>query len=141
MNTLVQTKPGIKTYLTGALIAGITSVVLNNLYSLIYTALTGVSVPEIINVGSITGASVLPALVAGIFYFGLSRITPKATSIFIVSGIAFMLFSLSGPLQSQLPDGRPTPEGFAALTLPMHLISGFVILSVLTRYVQRRRVW
>lgn len=141
MNTLTHTKPGIKTFLTGALIAGIISAILNNLYSVVYSAVTGIRVQEVIHVGSVTGASVLPALVAGLVYFGLSRITPKVTLIFVILGIAFTLFSLGGPLQSQLPDGTPTPAGFVGLTLPMHIISGSVVLYVLTRYVQKGKIF
>jgi hypothetical protein len=140
MNTFTQTRPGIKIFLTGALIAGIISALLNNLYSVIYTAVTGFSIREVIHVGSVTGASVIPALIGGLIYFGLSRITPKATLIFIVLGIAFTLFSFMGPFQPQLPDGTPTPEGFVGLTLPMHLISGGVILYVLTQYVQKGKI-
>jgi hypothetical protein len=74
---------------------------------------------------------------ASLFYFALSRFTPKATLIFIIAGVAFTLFSFGGPLQSQLPDGTPTPQGFAGLTLPMHIISGVVVIYTLVRYVTK----
>jgi hypothetical protein len=137
MATIVQTKQSIKIYLIGGLIAGVLSAILNNLYSYLYTAFTGVIIPEVINFGSVTGASILPAVVASLFYFILSRFTAKATLIFIIAGIAFTLLSFGGPLQSQLPDGTPTPQGFAGLTLPMHIISGLIVIYTLVRYVNK----
>jgi phosphotransferase system glucose/maltose/N-acetylglucosamine-specific IIC component len=140
MNTLVQTKPGIKTFLAGALIAGVIGAILNNVYGLLYTSLTGVSVPHIIHAGSITMASILPVLIGGLVYFALSRFTAKATLIFVIIGIVFTLISFISPLQPQLPDGTPAPEGFAGLTLPMHIISGVVALWILPRYVHKRKL-
>lgn len=139
MATIVQTKPGIKVYLIGGLIAGILAAIVNNLYSYLYTAFTGVSVPEVINFGSVTGASILPAMVASLIYFALSRISGRATLIFAVIGVVFTLLSFGGPLQDQLPDGSLAPEGFAGLTLPMHIISATVVLYTLIRYVNKVR--
>ena len=139
MATIVQSKPGIKVFLIGGLIAGVVAAIINNLYAYVYTAITGVSVPEVIHFGSITGASILPAVVASLVYFALSRFTPKATLVFIGIGIVFTLFSFGGPLQSQLPDGTPTPPGFAGLTLPMHLIAGVVVVYTLVKYVSRNK--
>jgi ABC-type thiamin/hydroxymethylpyrimidine transport system permease subunit len=139
MATIVQTKQSIKVYLIGGLVAGVLAAILNNLYSYVYTAFTGISVPGVINFGSVTGASILPAVIASLFYFALSRFTAKATLIFIISGIAFTLFSFGGPLQSQLPDNTPTPQGFAGLTLPMHIISGLVVMYTLVRYVNKSK--
>jgi hypothetical protein len=141
MNTLAHTKHGIKTFLTGALISGIIGAILNNVYALFYSSATGFSLPEVINVVSITMASILPVLVGGLLYFGLSRFTPKATLIFIMAGILFTLVSLAGPMQPQLADGTPTPEGFAGLTIPMHIISGAVALLVLPRYVTKGKMF
>jgi hypothetical protein len=39
-------KTGIKPFLTGALVAGLTGAVLNNLYSYAYSAITGFSIPK-----------------------------------------------------------------------------------------------
>ena len=140
MNTLAQTKPGIKAFLMGAFISGIIGAILNNVYGSLYSSVTGFSLPEVVNVFSITLASILPVLVGGLFYFALSRFTPKATLIFIIVGAVFTFVSLASPLQPQLPDGSPTPGGFAGLTLPMHIISGVVVLYVLPRYVTKGKI-
>lgn len=140
MNTLAHSKPGIKTFLSGALISGIVVSILNNVYAMIYTFATDFSLPEVINVVSITMASILPVLVSGMLYFILSRFTTKATLIFIMVGALFTVASLAGPLQPQLPDGTPAPAGFTALTIPMHIISGVVTLYLLPKYVTKERI-
>jgi hypothetical protein len=103
-----------------------------------YTGLTGFSIPEVIHFGSITGASVVPTIIGALCYFGLSRFTSKAKLIFTIAGIAFMLFSFLGPLSPELPDGTPTPEGFAGLTLPMHIIAGLVAVIFIPKYTYRK---
>ena len=137
MTTITQKKTGIKPFLTGALVAGLTGAVLNNLYSYAYSAITGFSIPQVINVGSVTMSSFGPALLGALFYFVLSRFTSRATPIFVVAGIVLVIVSFAGSFMPQLPDGSPTPAGFAGLTLPMHIIAGGVIIWVLTRYVRR----
>ncbi len=139
MATLAHTKPGIKVFLIGGLIEGVLAAILNNLYSYVYTATTGFSIPQVINFGSVTGASIIPAVIGGVFYYLLSRFTSKATIIFVSVGVVFTLLSLASPLQSQLPDGTPTPQGFAGLTLPMHIISGVVVIYTLVKYVNRNK--
>jgi hypothetical protein len=37
-------------------------------------------------------------------------------------------------LQPVLPDGSPTPYGFALLTIPMHIISGAVAIFGIIRW-------
>lgn len=140
MTTLTQTKPGIKVFLIGALVAGAIAAILNNLYSFTYTAITGFGVPDVINMGSITMSSFIPAILGALFYFALSRFTSKATSIFVVVSVVLIIVSFAGSFAPELPDGTPTPEGFAALTLPMHIIAGLVIIFILTRYVQGRKL-
>jgi hypothetical protein len=137
MTAITQKKTGVKPFLTGALAAGLIGAVLNNLYSYLYTALTGFSVLEVINFGSVTISSFVPAVLGALFYFVLSRFTAKATRIFVVVGIVLIIASFAGSFMPQLPDGTPTPAGFVGLTLPMHIIAGAVILWVLTRYVRR----
>jgi uncharacterized membrane protein len=82
-------------------------------------------------------SSFVPALLGALFYFVLSRFTSRATPIFVVVGIVLVIVSFAGSFMPQLPDGSPTPAGFAGLTLPMHIIAGGVIIWVLTRYVRR----
>ena len=132
-NASTRAKVPITRFLLGGLAAGLISAVLNNLYSLAYTAATDISVPEVIHFGSISGASVAPALIGALIYFALSRFTNRATLLFVVGGLVFMLVSCAGPLIGEIPDGSVTQAGFMGLTVPMHLIAGFVCVLIVPR--------
>ncbi|MBT3676626.1 MAG: hypothetical protein HOG39_08305, partial [Candidatus Marinimicrobia bacterium] len=137
-NQTMTEKPKFTRFLIGGLIAGVISAVLNNLYSVVYTSITGHSVSEIINIGSITGASIIPTIVGALLYFGLSRFTTKATLVFIIAGSLLAIISCAGAFGSELADGTPTPEGFAGLTVPMHLFAGLIAIIVIPKYTYRK---
>ncbi|MCZ6898629.1 MAG: hypothetical protein O7F74_00175 [Bacteroidetes bacterium] len=124
--------------LGGGAIAGLAGVLLNNIYSIIYTQLTGISISEYVNITTITLASFLPCLLAGMVYFGLCFYTKNHRVVFIVGAIMFTLFSLLAPLSSTMPDGSPIPPGFAGLTIPMHIISAALLLVILPSYYHRQ---
>ena len=73
-------------------------------------------------------------------YYILARGTTKSTVIFITAGLVFTLVSFAGPLGSSLPDGTPTPDGFAGLTLPMHIVAGLAAVVVIPSFVRRKNV-
>ena len=124
--------------LGGGAIAGLAGVLLNNIYSIIYSQLTGISISEYVNITTITLASFLPCLLAGMVYFGLCFYTKNHRVVFIVGAIMFTLFSLLAPLSSTMPDGSPVPPGFAGLTIPMHIISAALLLVILPSYYHRQ---
>ncbi|HEX8531283.1 MAG TPA: DUF6069 family protein [Cytophagales bacterium] len=134
---LTLKRVSVKNALVAGLLAGVVIAVLNNLYNLFCGAVLGISAPNVIHVGSVTGSSVVPALLAGLFYYLLARFTRRPGLIFAVVVVVFTLLSLGGPLQPALPDGSPSPAGFATLTIPMHLIAGAVMLLVIPRYASR----
>ncbi|MEI7905850.1 MAG: hypothetical protein WCI84_00685 [Bacteroidota bacterium] len=122
-------------YLYSGIIAGSVAAVLNNLYNSMYSSLTSFAIASVINPISISLGSVIPMIVAAVVYFGLVKITTKALLVFVIGTALFSLLSIAGPLASQLPDGSPTPHGFAALTIPMHIISGFCAIFIIPRVV------
>ena len=124
--------------LGGGAVAGLAGVLLNNIYSILYTQLSGFSFPEFVNITTITLASFLPCTLAGMLYFGLCFYTKNHRVVFIVGTIMFTLLSLLAPFSSTMPDGSPVPPGFAGLTLPMHLISATLLLIILPRYTHRQ---
>ena len=130
--------PKIGKFFLGGLLAGILGALVNNIYSFLYTSITGFSIPKIIHLGSITSASILLVVVSSLFYFVLAKFSSKAKLIYIIVGIIFMIFSFWAPLSSHLPDGTPTPEGFAGLTLPMHVISGLLAFILIPWHVDRK---
>lgn len=125
-------KPAFTGYLIGGLVAGVITAVLNNLWNFIYPAIGGVSVPEVINLGSVTMMSMVPLLIAAVGYFVLSRFLPNATPIFQGLTIVLALLSLFGTFNPPMP----VPAGFAGLSAPMHVIAGLVGALVIPRFVK-----
>ncbi len=132
-----KARPGAARFLLGGLIAGIIAAVLNNVYSIAYTAATGLSAAQFINPGSVTILSALPLLIGSLVYFGLSRWTDRATLLFVIGTAVLVLLSLGGPFSPTMPDGSPRPEGFVALTLPMHLAVGIASILIVPRLARR----
>ena len=134
-----QQKPQIVRSLLGGLIAGVASAILNNVWLLVYPLTTGNEVPEIINIGSVTASSILGLFIGGFVYFVLHRLTKKGAFIFITAGVVFTFLSLMGPINmTDLPDGNSAPEGFALLTIPMHLIAGLAAIIITPKWVNRK---
>jgi Family of unknown function (DUF6069) len=125
-------KPAFTGYLIGGAVAGVITAVLNNLWNLIYPAIGGVSVPEVINLESVTMMSIVPLLIAAVGYFVLSRFTSNATPIFQGITIVLALLSLAGTFSPPMP----VPAGFAGLSAPMHIIAGLVGALVIPRFVK-----
>jgi len=118
--------------LRSALIAIIISIVLNNLWYLILTKGAGYEGGPV-NFLSITMGSTVPLVIAALIFFGLSKLTAKYRTIYLVGAIILTLLSLYGSFQPQLPDGSPTPAGFALLTVPMHLIAGTIAIYLIPK--------
>ncbi|MEE2743810.1 MAG: DUF6069 family protein [Bdellovibrionota bacterium] len=131
-------EPKVGKFLLGGLLAGFLGALVNNIYSFLYTSITGFSIPKVIHVGSITSASILLVVISSLFYFLLEKFTSKARLIYIIVGVIFLILSFLGPLSSHLPDGTPTPEGFAGLALPMHIISGLLAFILIPWHVDRK---
>ncbi len=125
-------KPAFTGYLIGGVVAGLAAAVLNNLWNLIYPMIGGVSVPEVINLGSVSLMSIVPLLIAGVGYFILSRFVSNATPIFQIGTIVLALLSLFGTFSPPMP----VPDGFAGLSGPMHVIAGLVGAFVIPRFVK-----
>lgn len=113
------------------LITGIIAAVLNNAYAIIYMEVTNFLPPTEINALSISMATFLAAILATFVYFGLTVYSSYPNIAYIVGGIFFLGVSLLAPMSKTLPDGTFTPEGFAGLAVPMHIISGLLILLII----------
>ena len=136
-DTVPPSRPPLSKFIIGGLISGVVSTVLNNFYGFGYTALTGFRIPEVINVVSITSASMITTFVGALIYFALSRFTEMANLFFMVGGIVFALLSFVVPFSPTLPNGAPTPAGFAGLTAPMHLMAGIACVVLVPLFVHK----
>jgi hypothetical protein len=108
--------------LKAALAAGVLASALNLVYYFIYTSAVGIG-PSPINPVTTAVSSVIPLLLAGILFYVLAKKVKNGKTIFVVVAVVLGLLSLFSSFQTQLPDGTTAPEGFAALSAPMHLIA------------------
>jgi Family of unknown function (DUF6069) len=115
-------KPTIVQSLKGGLIAGVIAASLNLAWNFIAQSMGSVAPPNFTI--AVIMSSILPLVLGGVFYFLLLKFTGKGKMIFLIVSGVFTLLSLFGPMQPVMPDGTPTPEGFAMLTIPMHIIAG-----------------
>jgi Family of unknown function (DUF6069) len=115
-------KPTIVQSLKGGLIAGVIAAAGNSAWNFIAQAMGSVAPPNF--AVAVVMASIVPLVLGGVFYFLLAKFTAKGKMIFLIVSGVFTLLSLYSPMQPVMPDGTATPEGFALLALPMHIIAG-----------------
>lgn len=123
-----------KKLIIATIASALISAVLNNLYFILYCKFTGFSLPDILNLGSISGASIFPSLLGGLVFFLLHKFTKKGDMIFIVLSLVLAIASLGGIFKSTLPNGMLTPSGFAMATVPMHLIPAIIAVILIPKY-------
>ncbi|MFO7782217.1 MAG: hypothetical protein R6W94_11390 [Spirochaetia bacterium] len=122
-----------------SLIAAAGAAIVNNLYSVIYTAITGFSIPEVINAGSITTFSVLPVLLGGLVYWGVSRFSLRVANIVLAVGtvalfIVFTIPTFGETIQTPGMEPMPTPEGFVGLSLGLHFAGPILLLALVPHW-------
>ncbi|MDA9312892.1 DUF6069 family protein [Vicingaceae bacterium] len=136
---LPQHNNRLTTFLTTGLISGVAAAFLNLIYMYLHKSITSFSIPEVINIGSVALASLIPGIISGIYYFILRRImTDKNALVTFLGTLAFItLVSLLGPLSNGLPDGIITPDEFSGLSIPMHIIAVSFYSVMIVRSVTR----
>lgn len=128
-----------KVVMRHSLVAGISATIVNNIYRVIFESASGYSMPELINVATVSAASFAPIMLAGIFFFILGRFFISPRTIFIAVVALWTIASLYGPFASQLPDGSATPPQFTWLTFPMHIFAGLITILVIPRAAAGQR--
>jgi Family of unknown function (DUF6069) len=126
-----RTVNNIGNYLLAGLIAGVVGAVIANIYFLIFSAVTGYSYAEL-NIFSVTLASIIPSVIGGLVYFGLTKVTDNATAIFVALGL---VFGIGSTIPSFIAPVNPAP-GFAAATAPLHVIvalSAVILIPLIVR--------
>lgn len=73
-------------------------------------------------------ASIMPALAATVAYFGLTRFTGKASRIFVIVAVLFLLLSMGGPLTLASAD-----TGTKLVLAAMHIVAAVAIAGPLSR--------
>jgi hypothetical protein len=115
------------------LVAAVGAVLINNLFSIAYTAVTGFSIPEVLNPVSISLFSAAPVIVGGFLYMAVSRVSVRVANwgIVIGTGALFILFGFSSFAPMIEVPGRspiPAPDGFAWLSFGLHFAGPILLL-------------
>lgn len=131
-------KPALGSVALRTLIAAVAAVVVNNIYSVVYTTITGFALPEVINPVSVTMFSALPVILGGLVYFIASRFSAPVAKWGLVAGtlIVFVMFafpSFADTIQTPGSPAMPAPEGFAGLSFGLHFSGPIFLLSIVPR--------
>lgn len=118
--------------------AGLTAAVINNIYSFIYTSVTGFSASGAVNIFTVTIASFIPLILAGLVYYLLAKNTGKPTSYFIILSVVLTMFSERLRVFAIYVYEYDVPVDFYGLVLPMNFIAGTVAAIVIPLYMLRK---
>jgi len=133
-------------FAVGGVIAGILAGIINNLFIVLFPFITPYQPVPGIDTMSVTIFSFLPVLAASLVYYGLYSMSPaKGTRNYIAMGITILILSFYGPLFPNsivaLIDTMNvdytfiTNEGFAYFLIPLHIITAFMALYVVPKFV------
>lgn len=128
-------------FLVGGLLAGLAAVILNILIYLIAITVGGHRW-DLVTVGSILLASLLPNLLAAVAFYALARLTHWARLLLTIGVGLFVLVSVLphlgvGPAPS--PALAALPEGFDLVTVPLHFAFGLTAILLMPWLVERRQ--
>lgn len=119
-------------FLYGGAVAGALSALVNAAYFLGYRAVTDIRV-HMPTLGSIALASLLPSLLAAFGFYTLTRLTRRATLLFVLITSAITLASFESMFRPTLPDGSLKPYCFDLLVMPMHALVGVAAAWLIPR--------
>ena len=123
------------------LIAAVATAIVNNLYSVVYTVLTGFSLPGVINPVSVTLLSIGPVLLGGVVYWFASRFNVKVANLGLTIGtvlifIAFAIYSFADTIATPTTS-MEAPEGFAGLSFGLHFAGPVLLLALVPEWRRR----
>lgn len=114
-------------------IAGLIGAGLNNIWSLIASAM-GATIPPNFAL-AVTLSSFFPVLIGAILFFVFVRFIPRGKLIWLVISIGFLLLSFYPVFTTaELPDGRVMDDTFPLLVGPMHAFSGILAIWGIPRW-------
>lgn len=120
-----------------AIIIGAALALVNNIWVLLFSNLSGFSVQQMINPMSVTMMSIIPMLVAALVYFFLQRAGSRGERFYFVGTVVLGLLSTWGSFTAPMPDGSATPLNFTILSVPMHLTA--IVAAVMIPRIAARR--
>ncbi len=118
--------------------AGLTATVINNIYSFIYTSVTGFSASGAVNVFTVTLASFIPLILAGLVYYLLARNTAKPTIYFIILAVLLTMVSERLRVFAIYFYDYAVPVDFYGLVIPMNYMAGAIAVIVIPWYMLKK---
>lgn len=125
-------------FLIGGAWAGLTAALINNIYSFIYTSITGFSASGAVNIFTVAIASFIPLMLAALVYYLLSNSTSKPTTYFIILSVILTMFSERLRVFAIYVYEYDVPVAFYGLILPMNFMAGAVAAIVIPLYIVRK---
>jgi hypothetical protein len=134
----LELKPSLGSVGLRTLAAAVAAVVVNNIYSVVYTAITGFALPEVINPVSVTLFSAVPVILGGLVYFIASRFSVPVAKWGLIAGtlIVFVMFSVpsfADTIQTPGNPAMPAPDGFAGLSFGLHFAGPIFLVWLVPR--------
>ena len=139
--------PPIKTftvwkYIVSGFLAGLITVALNNILFFVLPLIKEVNFPHIIDEMALTIGSLIPPILAAIFYYAVSANNySRGTKIylfFILLGFGLSIFFQFFPenlIQIGLLESDDIPPNLALLTVPFHITTALVSLVFIPKFV------
>lgn len=129
----LELKPALGSVALRTLVAAVAAVVVNNIYSVVYSAITGFALPGVINPVSVTMFSAVPVILGGLVYFIASRFSVPVAKWGLAAGtiVLFVMFafpSFADTIQTPGSPAMPAPEGFAGLSFGLHFAGPIFLL-------------
>ena len=119
-------------------LAAVVSSAMGVTYLFIYERMSLISFSQVINIGTITGASVAGCTLMAIAYFGLEKSNIRSLKGWInLVIIALSFFSIFVPLLHNLPLDIDSPELFPCLAVPMHFFPAISFLALDSLFVNQ----
>ena len=119
-----------KTLLQG-IVAGILTAFASISYLMLYESILYVDFSQILNIGSVAGASIFGCLLIAIGYLILEKMNKEKWKGGLNILIIFLSFlSILGPISMSLPLDVEFPELFPGLAIPMHFFPALIFFGL-----------
>jgi hypothetical protein len=120
------------------IISGILASLAGIIYFKIYQNTLGTEFNEIINPGSISGASIFGCMLMAISYWLLERFNKENLKGVLNIVIALLSFaSILGPISMSLPLDIKNPELFPGLVIPMHFFPALAFFCLVPFFKEK----
>ncbi len=127
-----------KTFLHG-IVSGIMAAVAAIIYSGIYQNAEGTDFHKLINIGSMTGASLFGCMLMAIGYYLLERFNKEnLKGLFNIVIVVISFVSIINPIGMTLPLDIKNPEMFPGLVVPMHFMPALAFLCLVPFFKNKK---